>query len=220
MNQHISINSIPTRDYHLQLLQDLLGGQLPQSRGLAEALLSNFNGLSGLAHADLPSLLRIDGMDKYKAKRMRLAFTLGRCLSSPKESKSTPIDSPQKAYSHLGPVLHGLIYEELHALYLDNQKNLILHRRITSGSCGQTVIDPSQVFHHAIKCQAKAIILAHNHPSGNPFPSEQDIVVTQRIVSSGKILGITILDHIIVGGHRYISFSEIGEISPFTSEET
>ena len=95
------------------------------------------------------------------------AFKLGRCSFVPSDSPKA-VTCPDDAFHHFSPYLKGLIYEELHALYLNHSKKVLLHRRLSSGSNHMTVVDPKQVLYHAIVMRASGIILAHNHPSGNP----------------------------------------------------
>jgi DNA repair protein RadC len=97
-------------------------------------------------------------------------------------------------------------------LFLDRRRRLLAHRALTRGSDAFTVVDPRQVFRVAVGCSASAVILAHNHPSGDPTPSRQDEDVTRRVVQAGRTLGIPVLDHLVVAGARYVSLAESGAV--------
>ena len=209
MNQYTHIESLNTLEKHQQLIAALFGPLNAKSLDLAHKLLQQFGGLSGLSHADEAALLRIKGMTKQRVHRLKIAFKLGRCTLS-SGIDSPVITKPEEAYRQLAPVLSGLMYEELHALYLNRSKHVLLHRRVSSGSSHMTVVDPKQILYHAITLRASGIILAHNHPSGNPTPSPQDLQVTKRLTAAAQIMGISILDHLVIGGGTYVSMAELG----------
>ena len=209
MNHMIDTLYITEKTKHLELIAQALGDDSKQNCTLAERLLTHFGGLKGIAHADPNALKMVSGMTPYRIQRMISAFKLGRCLFEQEDSPST-ITNPIEAYHYLAPFLSGLIHEELHALYLNRNKAVLLHRRLSSGSSHMTVVDPKQVLYYAIVMRASGIILAHNHPSGNPRPSLQDIAITTRVEQSAQLLGLNLLDHLIIGGNGYVSMAEVG----------
>ena len=113
--------------------------------------------------------------------------------------------------------MRGLVQEQLHALYLDRRRYPVALRRLTQGSDRYTVVDPRQIFRTAMGVGASAVILAHNHPSGDPAPSEQDCHVTERVARAGETLDIVLLDHLVVGHRGYRSMAEEGLLPQWTA---
>ncbi|MBW1878136.1 MAG: DNA repair protein RadC [Deltaproteobacteria bacterium] len=179
---------------------------------IGAALLSHFGGLPALAGAQVADLQRQPGLGLARAVRVHAALELGRRSLHAPGDPSHPIRSPADAHAHLGPALRGRPDEELHALYLDRRHRPRAHRMLTRGSDGFTVVDPRQVFRPAVSLGAFAVVLAHNHPSGDPTPSAQDREVTRRVAAAGRILGIALLDHLVVGDGDYVSLAEQGEL--------
>lgn len=133
----------------------------------------------------------------------------------------TPVCTAAEAASIFSPLFDGLGDEELHAIYLDRRHQLMCHRRLTVGSDRFTVVDPRQIYRPAIEVGAAAVILAHNHPSGDVTPSAQDSEVTRRVGSAGRVLGVTLLDHLVFGlGHSgWTSMREVGAMDTYGSGE-
>ena len=118
------------------------------------------------------------------------------------------INCPQDAYSLLGPEMSALAQEQLRVLLL-NTRNLVMAQRIVyQGNVNSSIIRPAEVFRAAIIDSAPSIVIAHNHPSGDPTPSPEDVKITRELVEGGKLLGIDLLDHIVIGGDRFISLKE------------
>ena len=122
------------------------------------------------------------------------------------------IRSPEDAYDILKDNLRYEMQENFVVLLLDTKNQVIGTKLLTKGTLVSSLVDPREVFKVAIDAKAMSIIVAHNHPSGNPRPSNEDIALTKRLCKSGDILGVTVLDHIIVGDDRYISLKEEGEL--------
>ena len=209
MNHMTNTLYITEKSKHLALIAQALGEDSKQNWTIAEQLMTHFGGLKGIADADPNVLKMVSGMTPYRIQRIISAFKLGRCLFEQEDSPSS-ITTPTEAYHYLAPFLSGLIHEELHALFLNRNKTVLLHRRLSSGSSHMTVVDPKQVLYYAIVMRASGIILAHNHPSGNPKPSQQDIAITSRVEESAQLLGLNLLDHLIIGGDGYVSMAEVG----------
>ncbi len=207
------LSSGPTRTGDAELVALVLGTGLPGKSALclASDVLQRFGDLRGVATASVHELCDIKGLGPARAVRLHAALHAGR-RSLVQADLGAPVRGPTEAFAILSPVLQGLVDEELHALFLDHRRQLLAHRALTRGSDAFTVVDPRQVFRLAVGCRASAIILAHNHPSGDPTPSRQDEEVTRRVVRAGRTLGIPLLDHLVVAGPRYVSLAQAGGV--------
>ena len=203
---------VPTPAGDIELLAALLG--LPLTA--AAALLDRVGGVTALLRAHPADLARLPGVGAKRAVRLAAAAQLGRRLADPPEDSRAPVLDARGAHAHLAPALHGLPDEELHALYLDRRNRPLERRRLTVGSDRFTVVDPRQIFRPAVSLGAAAVVLAHNHPSGDPTPSPQDREVTRRVAAAGRVLGVTLLDHLVVGHGGWVSMRETGDLD--TSE--
>jgi len=182
---------------------------------IATELLERFEGLGTLARRQTHELLAVEGVGLARAVRLHAALELGRRALGAAASGPRVID-PASAYAVFAPWLANLADEELHGLYLDRRRRPLARRRLTRGSDGFTVVDPRQVFRIAVGVGASAVILAHNHPSGDPTPSHQDREVTERVARAGRILGVPLLDHLVIGRSSYVSMASLGHLPPET----
>lgn len=173
-------------------------------------LVSRFGGLRGLARAEPDRLRTIPGVGLARAVRLHAALEAGRRAHVVPLPTSPVVSSPAEAAAVLLPRVRHLPVEELHALYLDRRNRLLGARRLTRGSDGFTVVDPKQVFRPAVELGAAGVLMAHNHPSGDPTPSAMDREVTRRTASAGKVLGVRLLDHLVLAGERWTSLAEQG----------
>ena len=176
---------------------------------IAVALLERFGGLPGVATAEPAALRLVMGVGGERAVRLHASLEAGR-RALRREVNREPVTSPGEAWALLEPDLRGLMDEELHGLFLDRRRRPVARRRLTQGSDGYTVVDPRQVYRVAIGVGANAVILAHNHPSGDPEPSDQDRRITDRLAEAGQLLGIPLLDHLVIGAKGYRSLAEEG----------
>ncbi|GEN45809.1 RadC family protein [Alkalibacillus haloalkaliphilus] len=195
-----------------ELIAILIGsGSKGQSAlSLATRLLKHFEGLLLLRDASINELTSINGIGVAKAVQLMAALELGKRIHTYKTSDQYVIKSPEDGANFLMEDLRGLKQEHFVALYL-NTKNQIIHRRtIFIGSLNSSIVHPREVFKEAIKHSAASVICAHNHPSGDPSPSNEDVHVTRRLYESGKVVGIELLDHLVIGDHKYISMKEKG----------
>jgi DNA repair protein RadC len=186
---------------------------------IGAALLSRYGGVAALASAQVADLQRQPGLGLARAVRVHAALALGRRSLDVSGDPTQPVRSPDDAHAQLGPGLRALPDEELHALYLDRRHRPRARRMLTRGSDGFTVVDPRQVFRPAVSLGASAVVLAHNHPSGDPTPSAQDREVTRRVAAAGRILGIALLDHLVIGDTDYVSLAEWGELPAWDRTE-
>jgi len=164
--------------------------------------------LPQLSRAGVSELSKIHGIKTAKATQVVACFELARRLESYSETAKPRIKTPEDAYKLIAPKLRNLKKETFKALYLDTKNQLIREETISIGSLDASVVHPREVFKTAIQESASSVILAHNHPSGDPEPSREDIELTRRLREAGSIMGIEVLDHIIVGDGRYISLNE------------
>lgn len=181
---------------------------------IAGGLLRRFGGLTGVARAHPGQLETVQGVGPARAVRVHAALAAGRRSLRRPDELPARIDDPAAAAAHLAPALRGLADEELHALLLDRRHQVLAHRVLTRGSDAYTIVEPRQVFREALAAGAAAVILGHNHPSGDPTPSAQDRDVTQRVARAGRIVGVALVDHVVIGGESWRSMAEEGLFRP------
>jgi DNA repair protein RadC len=171
----------------------------------AQKLLGKFGSLQGIADSSVEELSQINGIGPAKAAQLKAAFDLARRLEAgPREGKA-PIKSPEDVVSAIAGTLKGKKREHFLALLLDTRNRLIRVAPISMGSLDSSIVHPREVFKEAISASAASVIFVHNHPSGDPEPSEDDIELTKRLVEAGKVLGILVLDHVIMGDGTFMS---------------
>lgn len=177
---------------------------------LAQELLLEYDGrLSVLSSKSAEALIHFEGIGKDKAATLCAAFELSRrILSQEKWIVNKKIGSPKDVADIFIPLLKDKNQEEFLVVCLSMANKIIKYKRITLGTLNSSVIQPREVFRIAIENDAANIILIHNHPSGNPEPSQEDISVTKKISEAGRIMDIQIFDHIIIAGTGYTSFVE------------
>ena len=178
---------------------------------LARSLLAHFDGLAGLASAPARALESLPGMGPAKAASLRAAIELGGRLHERPLRRGAPIRSPGDVQRHFRGTLRGLGRESFHVLLLDGRHRLISVEPVSVGTLTASLVHPREVFREAIRAAAAAIVLVHNHPSGDPSPSAEDRSVTERLRAAGVLLGIRVLDHVIVVDDDYFSCRESGE---------
>lgn len=177
---------------------------------LANRVLHHFEQIQQLKDASVEELTSINGIGQAKAVQLMAAVELGRRLSSKQTDAKFTIRSPKDAASYLMADMTSLKQEHFVVLFL-NIKNQVLHKQtIFVGSLNASIVHPREIFREAVRRSAASIVCAHNHPSGNPAPSPEDIAVTKRLMEAGSIVGIELLDHIIIGDHQFISLNEKG----------
>lgn len=176
---------------------------------MATDLLARPGGLRALVNSPVEELAALPGIGLAKACAVRAALELGRRLSAEPGSRPS-IKGPADVASLLMEDMRYLEKEQFRVLML-NTKNQVLAVEIVSlGDLTSAIVHPREVFKEAVRRAAAAVILAHNHPSGDPSPSREDFDVTKRVTDAGKILGIEVLDHIVIGDNRYTSLREHG----------
>ena len=163
---------------------------------------------SQLLFATVEELMQIKGIGISKATRIVAGLELGKRLSMVDRYDQISYNSPQTVAEYFYSHYLQSSTEEFVVLILDSKNKLIALETISVGTINSTIVHPREVFKGAIKRSANAIILVHNHPSGDPTPSEEDIKITRRLAEVGQIVGIQVLDHIIVGKNRHVSLRE------------
>ncbi|MDE5412444.1 RadC family protein [Alkalihalobacterium chitinilyticum] len=180
---------------------------------LAQRVLQKFDGLTMLKDATVEELKEIKGIGEAKAVEVCAVLELGRRITSLKLEERYVIRSPEDVSRYVMEDMRSLTQEHFVCLYL-NTKNHVLHREtIFIGSLNASIVHPREVFKEALRRSAASFICLHNHPSGDPTPSREDIEVTKRLGECGKILGIELLDHVIIGDRTYISLKEKGYLT-------
>lgn len=177
---------------------------------LAERLLRENHGLGGLARLPYTEMMRVKGIGAVKAIELQAALELGRRLSTTAPEERPVVKSPADAANLLSD-MSVLEQEMMRAVLLNTKNHVISIITIYTGSVNTTVIRVAELFREAIRQNCAAIIIAHNHPSGDPTPSPEDVAVTSAIVKAGKILDVDVLDHLVIGaGQKFVSLKERG----------
>lgn len=196
-----------------ELLAILLGAGTAQASALrvGEEMLARAEGsLRRLAMQPVAALTVQVGVGMARAVAVHAALELGRRLAEEARDAGAPMRSPRDVFEAFSPRLRDLPVEEFHVAVLDAQHRLERDITVTRGILNSSLVHPREVFREAIAERAAAIVLVHNHPSGDPTPSTDDRLVTEQLVAAGRLLDIPVHDHVIVGRGRYVSFAEAG----------
>lgn len=194
-----------------ELLQVILGrGVAGESVSVtAQKLITRFGNLKSLSEASLEELSSVKGIGLAKAAQLKAAFEIGRRLTfAPPAANGKELNTPEKVFQLIRSKLKDHSREHFYIILL-NTRNISLHE-ISVGTLNTSLVHPREVFAEAIKHRAASIILAHNHPSGDTTPSQQDKELTKRLADAGKLLCIEVLDHVIVTQDAYLSFKQKG----------
>ena len=182
-------------------------------QALAERVIRWSEGsLPRLAGAEVEALTDIPGMGPARAARIVAALELGRRVVSAPEAPDRPISGPRDVWRLMRGELECLGHEEFHVVLLNAQNVPIGRRQVTRGILDASLIHPREVFRSAILNNAASLVLVHNHPSGNPEPSTEDVRVTRLLTQAGRALGIPVVDHVIIGSGRFVSLAGRGEL--------
>ena len=227
MKKSFTIHDLPVSERPRERLQkfgvEALSAQeilaLILGRGIAgesvtmtvQRLLSRFGSLKGIASASVEELSQVRGVGVAKASQIKAAFELANRVEAYSEAGKQPVvKTPEDVASLVRSRLKGKKKEYFLALLLDTRNQLIKVAEISVGSLDTSIVHPREVFKEAISASAASAIFVHNHPSGDPEPSEDDINLTKRLAEAGEIVGIDVIDHIIIGDKKYRSLKREG----------
>jgi len=177
---------------------------------VGQRLLKKFNGLNGLHRAPFKELMDQHGLGEAKAAQIKAAIELGRRLTLETPQERPAINSPADAAALIQYEMSALEQEHLRVILLDRRNRVLEVVEVYKGSVNSSQVRVGELFKDAIRANASAIIVAHNHPSGDPAPSPDDVAVTRAIVQAGKLLDVDVLDHLVIGQAKWVSLKERG----------
>jgi DNA repair protein RadC len=177
---------------------------------MASRLLATFEGLGGIARADFAELAAQRGLGPAKTAQILAALELGRRLMAESPEERWQIRAPSDAAHILMPKLGFQQQEHFAVLYLDTRNRVSDQETLYIGSLNTSLVRIAEVFRGAVRRNCAALIVAHNHPSGDPNPSPEDVALTRRLVDAGKLLEVDVLDHLVIGHNRFVSLRERG----------
>ena len=178
----------------------------------AQAILEKFHGLFGLSKVGIKDLTARKALSREKAIQLISSIELGRRIANRRYQKGVPISGPEVIAEIAQAQLAEDKQEKFMVATLNTKGILIELKTITVGILDSSLVHPREVFREAIAASAASIIAIHNHPSGDPTPSEADIVMTKRLVEAGKIVGIELLDHLVIGNPDWVSLKRLGHL--------
>ena len=181
---------------------------------VARSLLDSVgNDLIALSNLTLDDLVQHEGIGKAKAITIMAALELGKRRRGAEASLPDEVKDSKDSFERFLPYIDDMKQEHFLVMYLNQSNHALKIECISHGGTTHVIADPKIIFKNALKLNATAIILGHNHPSGNPRPSEDDRQLTKKLASAGKLLDITVIDHVIIGNERYYSFRDHGEMT-------
>lgn len=175
---------------------------------LSQRLLREHGGLTGLSRVPLAELCELRGMGEAKAAQLKAALEIGRRLLLAEPDQRLQVRSPGDLANPLILEMAGLEQENLKVITLDNKNRVLKMLTAYVGTINSSQVRVAEIFREAIRQNAVSIIVAHNHPSGDPTPSSEDVAVTTELIEAGKLLGIDLLDHLVIGHQRFVSLRE------------
>ncbi len=195
-----------------ELLAVLLptGGRNVNAIERGRALLARFGSLRALLGASSRALASAPGLGPARVALVRAVGEIARRAVERRVAPHAPLRTSAEVYRHCGARLAALRKEQFHVLLLDGKNRLIKDVRISEGSLTASLVHPREVFVPVIEESAAAVILVHNHPSGDPTPSAEDVAITDRLRKVGELMGVSVLDHVVIGEGRYVSFADEG----------
>ncbi len=206
--QHFGPQALSTTELLAIILRTGVAGE--SALALAARLLKQYRNLSGLARADFAQLAAERGLGMAKAAQLMAALELGRRLVRENPEEPFQIRSPEDAARYIMAKIGFEEQECFMVLYLNTRNRVVDEEILYSGGLNTTLVRVAEVFRGAIRRNCAAIIVAHNHPSGDPTPSSDDVELTRRLREAGQLLDVELLDHLVIGHNRYVSLRERG----------
>jgi DNA repair protein RadC len=197
---------------HTELLAILLrtGTKRESAVHLAGKILKECGNLRNLLDMSMSELTAIKGIGPAKAVQLRAGIELGRRIVRSGNGEVVTVRKPQDAANYVMEELRYLKKEHFICLFLNTKNHIIARETLSIGTLNASLVHPREVFRAAVKAGSASIICVHNHPSGDPMPSPEDIALTKRLVEAGELMGIEVLDHLVIGDGRFISLKEHG----------
>jgi DNA repair protein RadC len=192
-----------------ELLGLLFGGRGRTVRGLGEALLAAAGGLRALASMEASELATAAGLGRERAAQVLAALELARRAHLAPDARPR-LRTAGEVYRYLSPRIALLRHEVFHVLSFNTRNVLLADARVAEGTTDACTVDPREVFRAALGARATAVIFAHNHPSGDPEPSDADLALTRELQAGARIFHLRVLDHVVVGAGRYVSLARAG----------
>ena len=175
---------------------------------VGQRLLQTFGGIAGVHQAPYPELIAQHGIGAAKAAQLKAAIELGRRLIQQSPDQKPTVHSPHVAAALVQYDMSAFEQEHLRVIYLNTRNGVLGWEDVYKGSLNQSQVRIGELFKGAIRRNAASIILAHNHPSGDPTPSPDDVAITRAIIEAGRLLDVEVLDHLVIGRGRYVSLKE------------
>ncbi len=188
------------------------GGRDADALAVAASLLGRRGGLQGISRAAAAELRAEPGVGPAKSASLLAALEIGRRLASRRLPQGAAVRSPADVHHHFHPVLRDIPHERFLVVLLDGRHRVMGEVVVSQGTLTASLVHPREVFRPALREAAAAVILVHNHPSGDPAPSREDREITQRLARAGEILGVRVLDHVIVAEQGFCSLREAGDL--------
>jgi len=177
---------------------------------IGRRMIQEFGSLRNLASATVTEICRVKGTGPAKAAAIKASLEIAARLNTDRLMNGERFTSPEQVYRHYHYRFRDRRKEYFMALLLDGKNRVLREVRISEGSLNQSIVHPREVFSPAVRESAAAIILVHNHPSGDPAPSREDREITRRLKEAGELMGVSVLDHIIIGDNGFVSFTAQG----------
>lgn len=188
------------------------GSRRGSALAVANALLAAHGGVHGLTRCSCDDLIRVAGIGRARAAQIVAAVELGRRTLARRPAARTLITDPRSAAAFLMPRFSGRAVEQLGIVLLDSKHRVLRTAIVAVGTLNTSAVEPREVFREAAIGGAAAIVMFHNHPSGDPTPSADDGELTHRLVAAGELMGIDVIDHVILGDAKYFSFKQSGRL--------
>lgn len=177
---------------------------------LGSSVLAHFGSLARLSGAILAEMTEVDGIGPAKACQIAAAFELGRRAGGRHDSRKPRINGPEDVATLVKSELRDIKQEKFLAVLLNSKNEVMRTVTVTQGTLTASLIHPRETFRTAISEGCNSVVIVHNHPSGDPDPSDEDVKITRKLVEAGKLLGIDVLDHVIIGGNSFTSMKDLG----------